>query len=71
MYQGQAFSSWCAPSTLKVGEQIEAFPAVDAYELMVEAVSERIQGADAWVIPLEETRTVADCLDRLEDFGDD
>ena len=71
MHQGQAFTSWCAPSTLKIGEQIETFPAVDAYELMVEAVSERIQGSDAWVIPLEETRTVADCLDRLEDFGDD
>ena len=38
---------------------------------MVEAVSERIQGADAWVIPMEESRTVAACLDRLEDFGDD
>ncbi len=71
MHQGQAFTSWCAPSTLKVGEHIETFPAVDAYELMVEAVSERIQGADAWVIPMEESRTVAACLDRLEDFGDD
>jgi xylose dehydrogenase (NAD/NADP) len=71
MHQGQAFTSWCAPSTLKVGDHIEAFPAVDAYELMVEAMSERIQGADTWVIPLEESRTVADVLDRLEDFGDD
>jgi predicted dehydrogenase len=66
---GQAFTSWRAQSALRVVEEgverVEQFPACDPYQLMVEAVSDRIRGQEAWVLPLEASREVADVLDRI------
>jgi hypothetical protein len=36
---------------------------VDAYQLMVEAMSARIAGRDAWLLPLSESRATAAVLD--------
>jgi predicted dehydrogenase len=66
---GQAFTSWRAESSLRVVEdgveRVEQFPACDPYQLMVEAVSDRIRGQDAWVLPLETSREVAEVLDLI------
>jgi predicted dehydrogenase len=62
-----AFTSWREPSTLQVVEdgveRIEAFAVCDAYRLMVEAVSARVTGEDAWVLPLETSLAVARAVD--------
>ncbi len=60
---GAAFTTWREPSTLLVGDHVESFPAVDAYRLMIEAVSDRVLGGDAWCVPLEDSLRVASVLD--------
>ena len=62
MGEGAAFTAWREPTTLLVGSHVESFPAVDAYQLMVEAVSARIEGDDAWCVPLDESVHVAHVL---------
>lgn len=62
---GQAYTSWKQPSTLRVGEHTEHFPAVDAYQRMFSAVSRRIRGEDVWVLPEHSSVTVAEWVDRL------
>jgi predicted dehydrogenase len=63
--RGQPFTSWREASSLRLGERVEDFAPVDAYRLMVEAVSARIVGEDAWVVPLDESLTVARALDAI------
>jgi predicted dehydrogenase len=64
-----AFTSWGEPSTLRLVERgrehIETFEACDAYRLMVEAVSARIRGEDAWVLPLATSEAVARSIDAV------
>lgn len=60
---GQAYTSWRQPSTLRVGDHVEAFPAVDAYSLMFSAVSRRVRGEEEWVLPPEASITVAEWVD--------
>jgi D-xylose 1-dehydrogenase (NADP+, D-xylono-1,5-lactone-forming) len=64
-----AFTSWREPSTLLVVEdgveRSETFDACDAYLLMVEAMSERVRGEDAWVLPLSTSLAVARALDDI------
>jgi predicted dehydrogenase len=60
---GPAFTAWNEPSTLLIGEHEESFPPVDAYQLMVEAMSDRVLGTDAWVVPIEQSLRVAAVLD--------
>jgi predicted dehydrogenase len=62
---GSAFTTWREPSTLNVGDAVEQFAPVDAYQLMVEAVSDRVAGGDSWVVPLEESLRVASVLDAI------
>ena len=62
---GSAITSWREPSELLVGDRVEQFDAVDAYVLMVEAMSARANGADGYLVPLEESLAVAAILDRL------
>jgi predicted dehydrogenase len=62
------FTAWYADETELVfhspaGREPEPVPAANAYALMVEAVSTRIRGGDAWVVPLEESRLTAAVLD--------
>jgi predicted dehydrogenase len=64
-----AFTSWREGSTLRVVEsgveRIESFDACDAYRLMVEAISARADGDDAWVLPLETSLAVARAIDEI------
>jgi D-xylose 1-dehydrogenase (NADP+, D-xylono-1,5-lactone-forming) len=69
MGEGAAFTSWREPTTLVVGDTTERFPAVDAYQLMVEAVADRIEGLDSWCVPLTESVAVAEVLDAVRDFA--
>lgn len=65
----EAFTSWRAGATLRVVEdgrsREEAFVMCDAYQLMVEAVSARVGGHDAWVLPLTTSAAVARALDAI------
>jgi D-xylose 1-dehydrogenase (NADP+, D-xylono-1,5-lactone-forming) len=65
MGEGAAFTSWREPSTLLVDDRAEEFPAVDAYQLMVEAVAGRIEGGQDWCVPLSDSLAVAAVLDRV------
>jgi predicted dehydrogenase len=64
-----AFTSWRAASSLRLthgsGVVEERFAPVDAYRLMVEAVSARVLGEDAWVLPLTASQAVAAALDAV------
>ena len=66
-----AFTSWRETSTLRVTrdgvEQVEEFAACDAYLLMVAAMSDRVAGDDAWVLPLSASSAVAATLDAVVD----
>jgi predicted dehydrogenase len=68
-FSGQAFTSWHEPCALRVVEdgtqRVERFDACDPYRLMVEAVSARIRGEDAWVLPLATSEAVAATLDAI------
>lgn len=68
-----AFTSWREESTLRVVEdgveRVETFAACDAYELMVEAVSARVAGEDAWVLPLSTSLSVARTLDAITEVA--
>jgi predicted dehydrogenase len=71
---GQAFTTWREPCGLRVVEagveREETFPSCDAYALMVEAVSERSSGQDAWVLPLSTSAGVAATLDAITRAAD-
>jgi predicted dehydrogenase len=69
MGAGPAFTAWREPTTLLVGDHVETFPAVDAYQLMVEAVSARIEGEDAWCVPMAESLRVAQAVDDVRAFA--
>ncbi len=62
-----AFTSWRQASTLRVlengVERVESFDTCDAYRLMVEAISARAVGDDAWVLPLQTSLAVALAVD--------
>jgi D-xylose 1-dehydrogenase (NADP+, D-xylono-1,5-lactone-forming) len=64
-----AFTSWLAPSTLRVlgpEDIVHHFAPVDPYQVMVEHVSRAVRGdASAWVLPLAESERVASALDAI------
>jgi predicted dehydrogenase len=62
----EAFTSWHAKSSLRLGEQIEEFEGVDPYRLMVENFGKKLQGQPSWVLPLETSLGVAKMVDMLE-----
>jgi predicted dehydrogenase len=64
----QAFTSWKAPTVLTIGSRTETFEPVDAYQRMFEAVTARIQGLDAWVMPREESERVADLVSLIQQW---
>lgn len=69
--EGMAYTSWCESSSLRVGDHVEEFPVVDAYEVMVHDVSRRVEGQDVWVLPLAETRRVVSLMDAIDDAARD
>lgn len=64
-----AFTSWKESSSLQIGDHTEVFPATDAYQLMIEAVSAKIRGEDTWVLPIQESLDVALLLDAASAFS--
>ncbi|MBK9739958.1 MAG: Gfo/Idh/MocA family oxidoreductase [Actinobacteria bacterium] len=69
MATGAAFTTWREPSTLIVGEHEEAFAPVDAYQLMVESMSDRVAGGGGWTVPIDESLGVAWALDLVRSTG--
>jgi predicted dehydrogenase len=65
---GQAFTTWKESSSLSVNGVIEEFEAVDAYQLMVEAFSSKLQGGSDWVVPLTDSLACAKALDQISQF---
>ena len=61
----EAFTSWHALSALQIGDSLENFEAVDAYQLMIEEFGSRIKGENGWVVPLEDSRLAMAILDQL------
>ena len=67
--EGAAFTNWNEPSTLLVNDEIYSFESVDAYQLMVEAVSDVILGKPAWIPPHSESLFVMDLIDQIKVGG--
>ena len=61
----EVFTSWHAPSQLRLGENVEEFEAVDPYQLMIENFGRRVQGQESWVLPLETSLFVHKVMDQL------
>jgi hypothetical protein len=53
-------------STLRLGEQVEEFEAVDPYRLMIENFGKRIQGQESWVLSLETSLAVAKVVEQIQ-----
>ena len=67
--EGPAFTNWNEPSTLLVNDEIYSFESVDAYQLMVEAVSDVILGKPGWIPPHSESLFVMDLIDQIRVGG--
>ncbi len=65
----EAFTSWHAKSSLRLGEQFEEFEGVDPYRLMVENFGKKLQGQPSWVLPLETSLSVAKMVEQLQFFA--
>lgn len=64
----QAFTSWHSPSSLRLGDTYEEFAAVDPYKLMMESFSNKVNGQQDWVLPLETSLAVQSALDAIHAF---
>jgi hypothetical protein len=64
----QAFTSWHSPSSLRLGDTYEEFAAVDPYKLMIESFSNKVNGQQDWVLPLETSLAVQSALDEIHAF---
>jgi predicted dehydrogenase len=62
----QAFTSWHSASSLRLGQQVEEFEAVDPYMLMIENFGKKIHGQENWVLPLETSISVQKMLGQLQ-----
>lgn len=67
--EGAAFTNWNEPSTLQVNDEIYSFESVDAYQLMVEAVSDVILGKPGWIPPHSESLFVMNLIDQIRLSG--
>jgi len=65
----QAFSSWHPPSSLRLGERVEEFEAVDPYRLMIENFGKKIQGEESWVLPLGNSIWVSKIIEKLQNYA--
>lgn len=67
MLEGEAFTSWREPSSLRLGDTIERFPDCDAFVLMVEQVSRHFSGIEDAHFEFEESRRAARIVDEIAD----
>ena len=63
--ESEAFTSWREESSLLVGDTEEFFPAVDAFEVMIEEVSHVFDARDGWVVSPESSLRVARAVDDI------
>jgi xylose dehydrogenase (NAD/NADP) len=63
--KSEAFTSWREESSLHIGDTEEFFPAVDAFEVMVEEVSKVFAGNDGWVVQPDASLRVARIVDDI------
>ncbi len=61
----EVFTSWHTPSQLRLGDAVEEFEAVDAYQLMIENFGRKVQGQESWVLSLETSLFVHKVMDQL------
>jgi predicted dehydrogenase len=59
----EAYASWRELARVKVNDEVETFDAIDAYQLMFEAMSRRIRGGDDWLLSPAESIIVAELVD--------
>jgi predicted dehydrogenase len=62
----QAFTSWHSASSLRLGQKVEEFEAVDSYGLMIKNFGKRIHDQESWVLPLETSLSVQKMLGQLQ-----
>jgi len=67
--EGESFTARGIPTTLQIGSTTERFPAADAFQTMVEAVSDRIAGGDSWVLEPKDSIRAARILDEIARAG--
>ena len=65
----QAFTSWHKESSLRIGDQVEQFAAVDPYQLMVENFGEHVMGRTSWIMPMEQSLAVMQVVDQIKAFN--
>jgi predicted dehydrogenase len=65
----EAFTSWHKESSLRIGDQIHQFAAVDPYQLMVENFGEYIMGNDGWILPIQQSLAVMKIVDQIGAFN--
>ena len=68
MGEGEAFSSWNEATTLVLNGEVEHFAPVNAFEVMVNNVSQLIMGEGGWCVSLEQSVRVAEILDEIQSF---
>jgi hypothetical protein len=68
-----AFTTWREPSSLTIrhatGSTTETFPTTDAYQLMIEAVVDRVRGGSAWLVDRTESLEVAALVDAVREHA--
>lgn len=62
---GEAFTSWREPSSLRIGDAVERFERVDAFVSMVEQVSRQFAGDEPALFDPEESLGVARIIDEI------
>ena len=65
----EAFTSWHKVSSLRIGDQVQQFAAVDPYQLMVENFGEHIMGRESWIMPMEQSLAVMQVVDQIKAFN--
>jgi len=65
----QAFTSWHKESSLRIGDQVQQFAAVDPYQLMVENFGEHIMDGDSWLLPIQQSLAVMKVVDQIGAFN--
>ena len=64
--EGQAFTSWNEASSLRIGDVVEHFEAVDPFTVMIQSMGERIAGGDAWLPSNRESLRVMEILEQVK-----
>jgi predicted dehydrogenase len=65
----EAFTSWHKESSLRIGDQVQQFAAVDPYQLMVENFGEHIMGNGGWIMPMQQSLAVMKVVDQIKAFN--